>query len=171
MTKQTTPDWARDAVSTKLQPVVEVADAPKTDSERIADARARSMKANKEWVAEGKRIGYDIERDDSFYKDFAGPETSAWDADRWEFVAELLETPILKEPKYRRPAYHCNGLTEIVVPIAELKAAVNARIEELGLSAVKVWEWFLIREPHSDFGRAIWREDLTTRIERFKATA
>jgi hypothetical protein len=47
-----------------------------------------------------------------------------------------------------------------------LKSAVDNRIAELGLSKVAIWEWYAdVREP---IGREWWREDLETRIQKFK---
>jgi hypothetical protein len=162
-----TPDWAKGAVST-LNPTAKAQAKPTVD--RIAAARARGMARSKDSNADSN---YGFNHPASYWQDFAGPETSAWDAEVLVCLAGILETPILNRSKFVWQAEHYDAragqfnLSDTpAVSIQELKDAVDNRITELGLSKVAIWEWYAdVREP---IGREWWREDLETRIQKFK---
>jgi hypothetical protein len=123
---------------------------PRSDAERIADARARHMAGVKERNAPEARYGFGF--DPSYYQDFAGAETSCFDAAHLEYVAGLLqvETPAWPRPTGRftrrydpRTAQWEFGGELISAPpvtIQQLRDAIDSRIAELGLSKVKIWE-------------------------------
>ncbi len=144
---------------------------PQSDAQRIADARARAMQRSKDNNKPGAMYGF--EYPDSHYTDYAGPETSNWDAGVLVCIAEILEAPILGRSRFVWSTDHYDvrtgqfNLTDTApVAIEELKAAIDGRIAELGLSKVRIWEWFAdVREP---LGQEWWRSDLRTRIQKFK---
>jgi hypothetical protein len=160
------------------QTSVKVASEPKqsrianqTDAARIASAKARAMQISKENNRPGAQYGCD--HHESYYQDFSGPETSWWFANILVCFAEILEAPILKRSRWvwTHDKYDPRTGNYILsdapaVTIAELKSAIDARIAELGLSKVAIWEWFSdVREP---IGQEWWRQDLATRIQRFR---
>jgi hypothetical protein len=165
------PAWAQGLTPEESKPSRSA--QPRTDAERIADARSQAIARSKVTNAPGAQYGFGY--DESHYQDFnAGPETSRWDAGQLRYIAEILETPILKRSKYAwREHYEpWTGMFNLSDgpsgSIQELKSAVDARIVELGLSKPLIWEWMSVPHPDDDFGRAIWREDLATRIQRFR---
>jgi|SRR5579872_2346783 len=142
-----------------------------SDAERIASARARAIASSKESNAHPI---YSFDYPQSHWQDFAGSETSSWDAGVLVCIANILETPILKNgPNAWQPEHQYDRTTGMFhfsdapsVSIKELKDAIDARIAELGLSKVKIWEWYAdVREP---IGHEWWRSDLETRIKKFK---
>jgi hypothetical protein len=173
-----TPSWLQDATLKPAQPkrAVKQEQPPdlRSDAERISAARAASI----QWCKKSNSFGDGFGYDESHYQDFAGSETSCWDAMHLVYIARILETPILKCSKFvwdyqhydpRKGAFTLSDAP--AVTIAELKAAIDARIGELGLSKPLIWEWLSVPHPDDDFGRAIWREDFTTRISRFRVEA
>jgi len=152
------------------------ASTPQTDAARIAEARLRAIEHSRATNAPGAQYGF--QHGEGYYKDGStGPETSYWDARRFVFVAELLETPILKCSKFIWQNDHYDARTGMfnlsdapAVSIQELKSAIDARIIELGLSKPLIWEWMSVPHPDDDFGRAIWAEDFVTRISRFRGS-
>jgi hypothetical protein len=142
------------------------------DDARIAAARARGMAHSRDMNAPGAQYGFGFP--ESHYTDFAGLETSDWDAGVLVCIAEILEVPILKRSRWvwthdkydpRTGNYILSDVP--AVTIAELKSAIDARIVELGLSKPLIWEWFA--DVHEPIGQEWWRVDLQTRIQRFKA--
>jgi len=145
---------------------------PVTDAERIAAARLRAIARCRETNRPG--AVYSWEYPDSYYRDFAGAETSRWDAGVLICLADILEVPKLRQSRWdvSDESYDAQtGLFNLsdapAVSIQELKMAVQNRIAELGLSPARVWEWFSdVREPR---GQEYWRFNLATRIQRFRA--
>jgi len=173
MSAQNIPDWAHGLAvvvgsESRVTPRIEHTES---DAARIASARLRAIAHSKEHNAPGTQYGFEFPA--SYYKDFAGPETSRWDAAVLVCIAEILEAPILKRSKFvwSRDNYDPRtGTFEFsdapVVSIHELRAAVDARISSLSLSKAKIWEWYAnVREP---IGAEWWRSDLQTRIQKFK---
>jgi hypothetical protein len=145
---------------------------PLTDAERIAAARLRAMARSKEHNAPGAPYGWDYP--DSHYQDFAGSQTSHWDAEVLVCIANILEIPKLRQSRYSLSGENYDANTGLfnfgdcpAVSIAELKATVDARIAELGLSKAKIWEDFA--DVRESCGQEYWRFDLQTRIQKFKA--
>ena len=162
-----TPKWAKNLTADESsQPVSNLSDA-----ERIAAARSRAMADTKENNAPGAQYGF--EYPDYYYQDSTGPESSQWDAGVLVCFAQILEAPILKRSKYvwTHDLYdprtgNFNLSDSPAVSIAELKASIDARIVDLGLSKVKIFEWFAyVREPR---GQEYWRFDLETRVQKFR---
>lgn len=89
-----TPDWAKGAVST-LNPTAKAQAKPTED--RIASTRARGMARSKDSNADSNS-GFNHPA--SYWQDFAGHETSAWDAAVLVCLAGILESPILKRSKF-----------------------------------------------------------------------
>jgi hypothetical protein len=169
------PDWAQN-LTAEPEPQ-ESHDSkshanPQSEAERIVAARARGMADSRNRNTPGAQYGWDFH--ESYYADFSGPETSEWNAAVLVCIANILETPILKRSKYvwQRDNYDPQTGTFTLsdapaVSIQELKDALDARIAELDLSKVKIWEWFAdVREP---IGHEWWRADLQIRIQKFKA--
>ena len=159
------PNWAQ-----QLKAEPETKQFPAAPNEdRIASARERAITRSKESNNSKYGFGYSA----AHWTDFAGPETSAFDAAVLVSIAEILEVPILKRSKFMWQSEHYDARTgqfnlsdTPAVSIQELKSAVDNRIAELGLSKVAIWEWYAdVREP---IGREWWREDLETRIQKFK---
>ena len=165
------PAWAKDLTPSPLV-VAETKSIPlaRSDAERIADARARGIARSKDSSAHPT---YGFGHPASYWQDFAGSETSGWDAAVLVCIANILESPILKRSKSVWQAKHYEVRTGQFnlsdtppVSIQDLKDAIQNRIDELGLSLAAIWEWYAdIREP---IGREWWREDLETRIQKFK---
>lgn len=171
-----TPSWAKGAVSTKLQPTAKTPAPVLSDADRISAAREVSIV----WSKNPPPLFASYAHDESYYRDFAGENTSHWDAEHWAMFAEMLETPILKSFKYQLGNHYNaatgNYVTKDNVPfmsLADLQSAVKARILELGISEPKLWEWFSVPDPDpaSDYGRKIYRESLEIRIKRWQAAA
>jgi hypothetical protein len=171
------PSWLQDATLKPAPPKKravkpEPPAAPRTSAERIAHARAKSI----QWSKNSNPFG----DHESCWVDYVGDETSLWDAEHWAMFAEMLETPILKTFKYELGNHYDTStgqyVTKANIPfmsLADLKAAVKARILELGISEPKLWEWFSVPDPDpaNDYGRKIHREDLATRILRWRVAA
>ena len=140
-----------------------------TDEQRIAAARKAAMELCRIGNAPDAQYGWGYRA--SYYEDSpAGPRSSNWDADTLHFFAEVLECPILKRSKrdWAFNAYNpATGEFELPdctnVSFKELQDAFDARVAELGLSKVKIWEWF-----NQTRGNEYQRADLATTIEKFK---
>jgi hypothetical protein len=165
-----TPDWAKGAVST-LNPTAKAQAKPTVD--RIASARARGIARSKDSSAEPTYgFGYPA----SYWQNFAGSETSSWDAAVLVSIAGILESPILKRSHFIWQTEHYNPHTGFFnlsdtppIAISELKDAIQNRIDELGLSLAAIWGWYAdVREP---IGKEWWRSDLETRVAKFRVTA
>lgn len=174
----TVPDWAQSltpelsAPPKKRAVVSETPAAPRTNASRISAAREISIAWSKS--------SNPFNNGDSYWRDFAGPETSAYDAMHLVFIARLLEVPLLNRSKFIWDTPSCyNARTGMFnlsdaahpVSIAELKTAVTERVKELGLSEAKIWEWMSVSHPDDDFGRKIWRESLEQRVSRWRVAA
>jgi hypothetical protein len=171
----------RNLGTAKELPITKQTSAPRrangqTDANRISSARERATAYCKIINAPGAQYGFQYH--ESYYRDFAGPETSLWDAEHWVFVAEVLETPILKNIKHkmgnrydaRLGKFVSKADTDVVfLSLQELKDAVDARIAELGLSKVLIWEW--LAGPGGPIGGEWWRKNLSERIQRFRSAA
>ena len=148
------------------------ASTPRTDADRITSARARGIARSKDSNAGPYSFGHDA----SYWQDFAGPETSAWDAAVLVSIANVIEAPILKRSHFIWQGEHYDARTGQFnlsdtppITISELKDATDARIVELGLSKAAIWEWYAdVREP---IGKEWWRSDLETRVAKFRVTA
>lgn len=145
-------------------------DPTASDSERIASARLRAIAQCKVSSAPGATFGF--EYPPQHYKDYAGPETSQWDAQFLLCIAGILETPILRRSKFEWPRHRYDPRTAEFelsdcppVSLRELKEAIDARVSELSISKARLWEWY--NEP-SGPGQEYWRFDLQTRIKKFK---
>lgn len=178
MTEVTTniPDWAQGSTPELSAPPKKRAVKPvtpaasRTDQERIAEARAKAIL----WSKNSNPFG----NHESWWIDYAGENTSMWDAERWAMLAELLETQILKTFKYAMGNHYNTATGEYVskanVPfltLPALKSAVRERIKELGLSEPLIWEWFSVPHLNDDFGRQLDRESFEQRILRFKQSS
>src|ERR1019366_9501999 len=116
---------------------------------RISDARTERIKWCRESNPPGAG-GWGFGYDDDHYQDGpTGAQTSPWDAMHLVFLARVLETPILdrsmfvwQHEDFDARAGQFNLPSGIVVTLAELKAALDARILELGLSRVLLEEYF-----------------------------
>jgi hypothetical protein len=146
-----------------------------SDEAQISAARRSAMERSRTLNAPGAPYGFDF--DESYYRDFAGPETSYWDARRWIHVAYLLQTPILKQFRYMignkynpRTAEYVWDDGTLCIALADVKAAVLARIGELKLSQVNIWEY--LATPHSIAeGRAFDDLSFDAKMQRFRARA
>jgi len=145
---------------------------PQSEADRIVAARVRAINSSRVTNAPGAQYGFDYPA--SHYIDFAGPETSAWDAEVLVCIADILETPIVKRSKYVWQKEHYDPIAGIfrfdcapAVSIQQLKSALDERIVELDLSKAKIWEWF--SDVRESIGQEWWRADLQTRIQKFKS--
>lgn len=171
-------DFKFNAAQVVPQTEVEIAPRPadsvcsvtlRTDAERISAARLRAIVRSKQ----ANSSQYSWEYHPSYWEDFAGPQTSKWDAAVLTCLANVLEVPKLWQSRYSLSAETYDTQTGLFnvggcppVSIQELKDAVQNRITELGLLSARVWEWYAtFREP---IGREWWREPLETRINRFR---
>jgi hypothetical protein len=171
MTAQTpVPDWAQGLTAEPETKQSHVA-THQSDTERISAARLRGIAHSRKINAPGAQYGFGFP--ESHYQNFAGTETSDWDAGVLVCIANILEAPILKRSRFVWTDEHYDPRTGTfnlsdapAVSIQELKSAVDVRVDELGLSKMKIWEWFAdVREP---IGQEWWRQDLATRIQRFR---
>jgi hypothetical protein len=118
----------------------------------------------------------DLFQGEEYYTDFAGADTSEhwWDA--LHAIVGLIHVPkhftmgMVGYDRKTGEGKAVDGLKKIRVPIAELKAAVSARIAELGLSEALIWEYLVechtVAEDSAFFGTPF-----ETRIARFKEQA
>jgi len=110
--------------------------AAKTPEQRIAAARALSI--------QNSQASNLFNRSAAYWKDFAGDATSAWDADRLDFLLTVLKVPgrdciRFKEYDVRKAEW---GLGDQRVSIAQVRSMIDDRIRALGISKPKVWEHF-----------------------------
>jgi hypothetical protein len=119
----------------------EIPEAPSV--ERLSAARFQCL-----WRAKKFNL---MDHPTSYFQDFAGPETSAWDAARCEWICQTLNIlpgyqlqtedrrngPI-ERYSAREGAWILNGQR---ISIQEVRDLIDKRIEELGLSKVKLFEF------------------------------
>jgi hypothetical protein len=183
MTSQV-PDWARDLVVAP-QTAVEVSGLtahgrvvrepshtvePRSDAERISAARLRAIERSKANNAPGAQYGFGYLPE--YFEDCSGPETSTYDFEHLFFILYFLEDPKFlrlslnhSDGRYNaRTGVWTRGTSEI--SIQNLKDAVQNRIRELGTSECLLLEYLA---DARGIGQEYWREDLQTRIQKFKA--
>jgi hypothetical protein len=113
--------------------------------------------------------------DKNFYQDFCGENTSESEFEILHSIAALIRC----QPHYSMPMYgydrktaegvalDVKSNTKIRVPIATLRADVDARIAELGVAPHLIWEWMgETRTTVEDVG--FYRLPFEERIARFK---
>src|SRR5258708_1445026 len=144
--------------------------ANQTDVDRLVSAKARCIVRSKESSADPQ---YGAGHAPSYWEDFAGSETSNWDASVLVCFAQILEAPILKRSKsvWTHDLYDPRtGLFNLgdaaPVSIQELRSAIDARIVELGMSKVEFYEWYF--DHQSGVGQEYWRFHLPLRVQKNK---
>ena len=113
--------------------------------------------------------GYGFDHHESYYGDFAAPDSSMHMWDVFRCVAEMLDMPQSRRGKWlsletefydaRKGVWSHDG---VVISIQELRKAISARIQELGLSEACVWEFMAI--PHAG---PFWSVPFEERNKRF----
>ena len=128
----------------KSRPVV----AGLSDADRIASAKCQIVERSKASNAPGNFYGFHY--GPKHFQDSDGPETSMHHFELVVFLLQLLAAA---------PAPHAT--------LAEMKAKLEGRIRELGLSEPLIWEW--LAEPLSPTDdRAFWQKSFDERIAQFK---
>jgi hypothetical protein len=149
-----------------------------SDEERIAGARERGIENSKRSNADST---FGLGHNAGYWIDYAGAQTSEYDAQVLLSQLFLLHEPRFwnwKETQWvnlggrydRSAGYWISG--ESVVPIVDLRAAVDARIRELNLDPVLVAE-FSFGTTREQFGsieaEQAWRQlPFERQMERFR---
>jgi hypothetical protein len=119
-----------------------------TDSERIANAKARHKATVKAHNLPGAQYGFDMH--ESYFKDFCGPETSMYAAAHLVYQMRLLDAKFngLPIPIGSQDVYEprTGEFKSLGFSLQDLKASVAARIVDLGISEVLLEEY--LAEPH-----------------------
>jgi hypothetical protein len=123
-----------------------------SEEDRIASARRIAL-------ARAKENNGIFERRPSYFEDFAGPETSSWDAARCVWIVQTLDIAGYRSAVPLGRARNLIGfdtykaregawkLDDQRISIQEVRELINARIQELGLSMAKLFEY--LAEIHS----------------------
>jgi hypothetical protein len=153
-----------------------VAEKPQPSFQRTPALRlANAQRSCREHRSESPNA-IDLFQGEEYYTDFAGADTSEhwWDA--LHAIVGLIHVPkhftmgMVGYDRKTGEGKAVDGLKKIRVPIAELKAAVSARIAELGLSEVLIWEYLVEHHTIAE-DSAFYATPFERRIERFKEQA
>jgi hypothetical protein len=155
---------------------------PPTSEERLAEIRQRTIALSKQSSA----LSGFPQPHANYYTDFAGSETSHWDFSHVCYLLDLLEEPKFQGLWSREDDGHFSAtdatwsLRENAPPmkfalgvttppnfatLAELKAALGARIAELKISPVMIFEWLAVSHSIADsqaFDRLSFKEKMRT---------
>jgi hypothetical protein len=148
----------------------------RTEAERIAAARQRGVDRSK---AVNTDAQFGSLHDAAYWTDYAGPETSHFDASRLIFLLGFLHVGdfancvplkragnILSFDSYNRRAGAWK-LGDQSVSISEVREVVDARIQELGLSKAAIFEY--LADSHSlDDDRAFHALLFEEQMNRFR---
>lgn len=143
----------------------------RTPAERLAAAQRRVREHRT--TAPGSNEAFQGE---DYYKDFVGVDTGEHWWDVLHALVSLIHVPrhfsmgLISYDRQTGEGIALEGGKRVRVPIAELKAAVIARIAELGLAEYLLWEY--LDEPHTvaeDSG--FYAAPFDRRIARFKEQA
>jgi hypothetical protein len=141
-----------------------------TDDARIADAKARLMARSK---ANSADPIYGSHTHQSYWQDFAAPETSAYMFDQLMFQLGFLEDPKWEYLSHNYRDGNYNRRTGIwtrgdqQISIQDLKDSLAQRIAELSISEMLLAEYLAV--PHSwQEDKAFWNLSFEERMLRFK---
>jgi hypothetical protein len=151
--------------------VVAPSRADLSPADRIAAARERAIQIQKESY-DGT---YGVEVGPGYFKDYAGDGTSEFEADILMMTLALLEVPKYMTGNWCNPGGHYDRRTgawmfgSFGVPLQAIRAVVDDRVRELGLSDVLIAEYF--GERHGVAEDQVFRRlSFADRIGKFRIT-
>lgn len=110
---------------------------------------------------------------EGYYKDYAGPLTNEHEWDLWRALGALLHTRpyfrlgFVSYDRLKGEGVFVDGTQRYRIPINILKAAIETRIQELGLAKHLLWEY--LAECHTVAeDTAFYATSLYERIKRFR---
>ena len=170
------PNWAAtEAPGPETELTIEPVDSLSAE-ERIKRARERGIELSKR---NNSIFTFGFNHDRDYWTDFAGTRTSEFDAKLLLSQLSLLQEPRFMNWKETRwvnsDGYYdrrksCWVSDKSLVPLAHMRAAIDARIRELGLDPILVAEHYA--SPHSiEEHREFLNLSFEEQMQRFRSPA
>jgi hypothetical protein len=159
---ESTPSWIQDAM------LVSPSSETRTVSAAMVDAQIASHRRHDLafMIEHNECKPYGCLHDSDFWTDFAGPETSAYDASTLRTLLEMLAVD-MPMGAYDRKLGMWIGKDGAGISLETVRSVLDDRIKSLGVSKLKLWEYIDSR-PDLDKARAFRGLSFEQRVEKFR---